>query len=124
MGCIQSGEAASPEARAEKEKDKSLAAELARDKSKDSKTWKLLLLGAGNSGKSTFQKQLCQIHKNTISGNPRSIHDSVLNQMKTIIESAKDQNFELDQKTQPSADFIENLSKDTKITSFAPFFFV
>ena len=63
---------------------------LAKDKSADREIKKLLLLGAGSSGKSTFFKQLKRIHGNGFSGKDRrdyqaQIENQVISQMQKLI---------------------------------------
>lgn len=68
-----------------------LAKELKQDQSNENKVKKLLLLGAGGSGKSTFFKQLRNIHGVGISMNERAeiycdiVHSNIISSMKTLI---------------------------------------
>ncbi|ETO00838.1 hypothetical protein RFI_36602, partial [Reticulomyxa filosa] len=76
--------------------DQQVQQELEADKVVASKRFKLLLLGAGNIGKSTFFKQLCQIHGEGLDEDDklhgaRYIHDSIIHQMKNIIEACIDE---------------------------------
>jgi GTPase SAR1 family protein len=64
---------------------------------KTSKVHKLLLLGPGNSGKSTFYKQLSSLHgKDTADSfdefkhtKKQTIHDSIMDQLKNLIQMAE-----------------------------------
>merc|ERR1711971_582054 len=69
--------------------------EIDLSKRSQSKDHKLLLLGAGSSGKSTFFKQLCQIHGNgfqqqDIEQARQNVYDCVIDQMKQLIDSCND----------------------------------
>jgi GTPase SAR1 family protein len=73
------------------ERNNQVGRELDADKKAASKDHKLLLLGAGSSGKSTFFKQLCQIHGNGFQQQDReqarqNVYDCVIDQMKQLIE--------------------------------------
>lgn len=70
-------------------------AELQDARKKASKDHKLLLLGAGSSGKSTFFKQLCQIHGNgfqqqDIDQARQNIYDCIIDQMKQLVEQCQE----------------------------------
>jgi len=79
------------------------------------------LLGAGSSGKSTFFKQLCQIHGNgfqqqDIDQARQNVYDCVIDQMKQLIESCRehqdagDEGYEF--KTQEAKDKAEILGSN------------
>ncbi|ETO34049.1 hypothetical protein RFI_03045 [Reticulomyxa filosa] len=104
--------------------NKTVQEEIEKDKQSSSKKYKLLLLGAGNSGKSTFFKQLCQIHGDGLSdedkqNGSRYIHDSIIHQMQNIIEACKEEfKFEVSTTTLPSLEIVEEMSREQKITRF------
>jgi len=65
------------------------------DRRAATKDHKLLLLGAGSSGKSTFFKQLCQIHGNgfqqqDIEQARQNVYDCVIDQMKQLVEQCQE----------------------------------
>ena len=79
------------------------------------KTHKLLLLGPGNSGKSTFFKQLCKIHSNGFQSEDiqmaqQNIYDCVIDQMIQLIETLQ-QNIKYQNKSK------NNKSKHNKTNS-------
>eukprot|EP01083_Nonionella_stella_P109923 321172_1 len=91
MGCGQSN---STEYDTGKGQSKAWDKKLARDKQQAEKVHKLLLLGTGNSGKSTFFKQLTQIHgggfqDDEFNSASKHIQDSVVVQMKNILNTFK-----------------------------------
>jgi guanine nucleotide-binding protein G(i) subunit alpha len=68
---------------------------------------KLLLLGIGDAGKSTFMKQMKLLHKNgftpvEIERYKRIIHDNILTSMKQILEYTERSNIKLSSKLQNS----------------------
>jgi len=119
MGCVPSNN--DPSAA----NDKLWNNQLQQDAAADREVNKLLLLGPGNSGKSTFFKQLLSIHAhgNNITTMPtedriRQIHDCIIGQMKAIIIQCEDLEIALDGNVQESADYITQLSRvDTFINS-------
>jgi len=69
-----------------------------RERTNEKTIKKLLLLGSGNSGKSTFFKQLVQIHgegfnEKHIIDATKSIYDCVILQMKNVIQQSKQFNY-------------------------------
>jgi len=77
MGCFQSSGAP------ETESSKSIAKSIAQKRAAEAQVKKLLLLGAGGSGKSTFFKQLNEIHGKALSDEERKkykepIYDNVI----------------------------------------------
>jgi len=119
MGCCQSLD---PN---DREWNKALQA----DAMVDRKQKKLLLLGPGNSGKSTFFKQLLKIHGEGFSDekrfNPadviRSVFDCIIAQMKAIIHQCEDFEYPLDEEVQESADFMLALPRDEDIDETVAF---
>merc|ERR1719295_435999 len=72
-------------------RDHDVRRELDLSKRVASKNHKLLLLGPGSSGKSTFFKQLCQIHGDGFQQQDKdqarqNIYDCVIDQMKQLVE--------------------------------------
>jgi GTPase SAR1 family protein len=72
---------------------KSIDKQINVDKAKDEKTIKLLLLGAGESGKSTIFKQLKILHENGYTKADRekfrdTVHSNVIENIKDLIEGA------------------------------------
>jgi len=103
--------------------DQRLNQTLSEDAKKDRNQKKLLLLGPGNSGKSTFFKQLLRIHKDGFNNEKhynrtdvtRSIFDCVITQMQAIIRQCEDFEYPLDEVIQESANFILKLAREREI---------
>lgn len=80
---------------AEKERNERIKGQLAKDKDSMSTTVKLLLLGAGESGKSTIAKQMKIIHLDGFPEEERNSYKAVIfnntfNAMKTILQASLD----------------------------------
>lgn len=105
--------------------NRAVGSNLAADKQDDRLTKKLLLLGTGNSGKSTIFKQLKQIHglpflERDIIDGLTTIYDSVLGQIKTIIIKCRDlsdsdKRCEFTQELEEAAHYIETLPREAQI---------
>jgi len=100
--------------------DQYYSTELQRDQNSERHIKKLLLLGPGNSGKSTFIKQLMQIHGTGFSDKhiadvTQNIYHSVLLQMKLVIGNCRDLNYTMKDETIASADYISSLPRDIEI---------
>ena len=117
MGCTQSVDDYS------RKDDAKWNKTLSQDAAIDRALKKLLLLGPGNSGKSTFFKQLLQIHgdgfndqkKFASADMTRAIYDCVIGQMKSLIHQSEEFEYELDENVQKSANFILDLPRDVDI---------
>jgi len=100
MGCTASTPA-SPEDKEKKEITKGIDEDLRKEKRKLSKEVKLLLLGAGESGKSTISKQMKVIHlkgftqDELISYKP-IIHVNILESIKALVVAAQKFGYELE----------------------------
>jgi len=103
--------------------------ELKRDQKKSQKIHKLLLLGTGNSGKSTFFKQLTQIHgggfcDDEFSSAAKHIQDAVVVQMKYLLQTFKntdDDDFKMDLpvELQDAAKRVDKLNPEQPLQSVA-----
>jgi len=84
--------------------------------------FKILLLGAGESGKSTIVKQLKLIHKHKIEPKEKKVvaqglHQNVLDCMKALINQVKVYNeHELDEEDQKTAAEVESYNDQERIT--------
>jgi GTPase SAR1 family protein len=90
MGCVQSGAQGSKE-------DRAIAAQIDADLRSDARRkapeFRLLLLGAGESGKSTIAKQMKIIHLSGFSEHEQTlhkdiIHSNILTYIKTLLQAA------------------------------------
>jgi len=102
--------------------DQRLQKDLEIERKKDKSVKKLLLLGPGNSGKSTFFKQLASIHNDGFSEENRaeatkSVYDSVLAQMKALIIECRSLQYDsrCQQKTLEAMRFFDDLPRDIEI---------
>eukprot|EP01121_Diplochlamys_sp_Union-15-3_P001965 TRINITY_DN1168_c0_g1_i3.p1 TRINITY_DN1168_c0_g1~~TRINITY_DN1168_c0_g1_i3.p1 ORF type:complete len:351 (+),score=59.05 TRINITY_DN1168_c0_g1_i3:75-1127(+) len=109
MGCT--GSSGNKE---EKEKSKAVEAQLKTYNKEFLRQVKLLLLGAGESGKSTIAKQMKIIHLSGFTEDERLyfkdvIHSNILGSAKALIQAAENFSYSLSKKTQSKADTIMNL---------------
>ena len=91
------------------------------DRNIDKSVKKLLLLGSGNSGKSTFFKQLLQIHgegftEKYIFDATKSIYDCVILQMKNVVHQARQFKYELPADIEQKAAYITDLPPNSEVT--------
>jgi len=95
MGCGGSTEENADEIKKQKIQNKAVSKQLENDAQKDDKIIKLLLLGAGGSGKSTLFKQLQFIHKKGFQPKERRgfishIHGQCIDALQKLIDSCED----------------------------------
>jgi GTPase SAR1 family protein len=112
-GCLSGGDD-------DKSQDRRYNDQLSMDRESERHVKKLLLLGPGNSGKSTFIKQLLQIHgsgftEKHIIDATRNIYDSILIQMKNIIANTEELGYELREDSKQSASYLLSLPRDIEI---------
>lgn len=109
----------------EQKRNNKLKSQLQNNRKEDNKVKKLLLLGAGGSGKSTFFKQLRILHGSGIETNEMEntykeiIYSNIVSGMKTLIEQAeeftdhdKTLNTAIDPSNQKRADYVIKLDED------------
>jgi len=92
--------------------------QLERDRRKQQAEVKLLLLGAGESGKSTIAKQMKIIHLQGFNTEERNtyksiIYNNVLGSMRSLVVAAKDKDIPLGKGTEEAAERIRNI--DTQV---------
>eukprot|EP01102_Stenamoeba_stenopodia_P008812 TRINITY_DN2577_c0_g1_i2.p1 TRINITY_DN2577_c0_g1~~TRINITY_DN2577_c0_g1_i2.p1 ORF type:complete len:354 (-),score=58.61 TRINITY_DN2577_c0_g1_i2:14-1075(-) len=78
---------------------------------------KLLLLGTGDSGKSTFAKQMKIIHLTGFTDEERNsmkkiIHINVITYMQLLLNHMRSFGYELKEENKPHGEFISNIPKD------------
>ena len=105
--------------------DSKWTASLKRDAERDKKIKKLLLLGPGNSGKSTFFKQLLRIHGRGLSDlkkqyfaqsdMKRAIYDNILDQIRAVIIQCRTFEYKLNETEEEAISYIQNLPSDCEI---------
>lgn len=97
MGLCSSSQSLTPEERArrdaEKRRSKELEAKMSQDHNMDQQINKLLLLGAGESGKSTLFKQMIQIYGKGFPESERRgyttiIYNNIITSMKTLVQQS------------------------------------
>eukprot|EP01084_Bolivina_argentea_P174278 301901_1 len=113
--------------RASMREDNKWTAALRRDAERDKKIKKLLLLGPGSSGKSTFFKQLLRIHGSGLSDlkkqyfsvqqsdMKRAIYDNILDQIRAVIIQCRSFEYTLSETEEKSIKYIESLPSDCEI---------
>lgn len=109
MGCCSEDE--------ESRKNRQIQRELALDRKKTQKTVKLLLLGAGDSGKSTIAKQMKIIHLEGFSDEERlgyktTIANNIFTAVRTLIHQCNKFGYELSKANESRAQVIVNYPRD------------
>lgn len=94
MGCVSSKAASDAAKEEEYKRSKEIDAQNAKDLEADAKVCKLLLLGAGESGKSTLFKQIMTIYGDQMTDKQREqyislIHQLVITSAKTLVSQAE-----------------------------------
>eukprot|EP01083_Nonionella_stella_P055488 146360_1 len=105
--------------------DRKWTATLKKEAEIDRKIKKLLLLGPGNSGKSTFFKQLLRIHGEGLlspkkqyfgqSDMKRAIYDNILDQIRAVIVQCRGFEYKLDDPEEDAISYLETLPSDCEI---------
>lgn len=117
MGCGSS----SPEDASAKQKNKQLEAEIDRQAKQEAEKIKLLLLGAGESGKSTVFKQMKVIYGEKYTDAERkqaipTIHSNIVQSMKALCEQAVVFNLVGQIKAQTEFEMIRNMDENDAIS--------
>eukprot|EP00123_Amoebidium_parasiticum_P016781 comp23581_c2_seq1/m.39980 comp23581_c2_seq1/g.39980 ORF comp23581_c2_seq1/g.39980 comp23581_c2_seq1/m.39980 type:complete len:355 (-) comp23581_c2_seq1:179-1243(-) len=117
MGCLC---AMTPEEKEALEQTKRIDRGLRADKNQMRREVKLLLLGAGESGKSTIVKQMRIIHGDGYSEKDRQdfapvIYLNIIRSMQVLIVAAEKLGIQLEPEAQPYADTILRLDKNSMI---------
>jgi len=127
--CLSSDKSTPEEKKARKEeltKSKQIEHHMNEDHKKDQSIHKLLLLGAGESGKSTLFKQLMTIYGSGFSDDDRksyrsAVHSNIMANIKTLVEQSDNQHWgtpiapALTASKQAIIDFKHEVSLDGKI---------
>ncbi|KAL2854921.1 guanine nucleotide binding protein, alpha subunit [Aspergillus pseudoustus] len=121
MGCMSSKPVDAAEEKDAAQRTARIDKVLKNDKKVMDRTIKILLLGAGESGKSTIIKQMRIIHAGGFPEDERRqtravIYSNIVVAFKVLLEIMRTENldFELEQ-TRPLADFIDNVEPDVGI---------
>lgn len=115
MGNLCGGAASSAEEKERRQHTKELDSELLKEKKRNAKQVKLLLLGAGDSGKSTISKQMKVIHLNgfsqeeLISYKP-IIHVNILESIKALVLASLKFGYEMEATNRTLAQQFINLN--------------
>lgn len=101
-----------------KKRNDEITKALKEEKEKQQNEVKLLLLGAGESGKSTIAKQMRLIYLNGFSEEDRSgyksiIHNNIISSIKALVEAAKAMKFEFKSENQELAQSIMDMGENS-----------
>jgi len=110
MGCAQSGGGS----KQDNERSKAINKQLQKEKKKIETEIKLLLLGAGESGKSTIAKQMKIIHLSGFSADERKSYKSIINNniitsMRSLCQATVDLDLDINEASEKARDkFLDN----------------
>uniref|UniRef100_A0A6B2L7U7 Uncharacterized protein n=1 Tax=Arcella intermedia TaxID=1963864 RepID=A0A6B2L7U7_9EUKA len=120
MSCF-SGKKKTPEEEAQSKKNKEIEAALKEDKKQSNHKLKLLLLGTGDAGKSTFAKQMKVIHQDGFNRQELEkfveiLRENCVTGIQKLIESCKKWDIEIPKKNKAHTDIIERVQgEDVKL---------
>lgn len=119
MGCVGSS-GLSPEEREKRKKNAEVDNQLANQAKQEDEKIKLLLLGAGESGKSTIFKQMKLIYGDQYTEAEKrqqipTVFSNVLQAMKVMIEQVQIMNLAAEVKAKDELDMIKNLDENDPI---------
>ncbi|KAL4931205.1 guanine nucleotide-binding protein subunit alpha [Aspergillus undulatus] len=121
MGCMSSKPADGADDREAVQRNARIEKGLKNDKKVMDRTIKILLLGAGESGKSTIIKQMRIIHSGGFPEDERRqtravIYSNIVVAYKVLLEIMRAENIDFEHEaTRPLADFIDNLEPDVGV---------
>ncbi len=106
--CLSADDASKEEAARSKALDKQL-----KEESKEGTSLKLLLLGPGESGKSTIFKQIQLIHQSGFGAEERAaskklVQRNILQSIKALLHAAGTMDIQLEEPHRPAADRVQN----------------
>ncbi|KAK5244387.1 hypothetical protein LTR40_012309, partial [Exophiala xenobiotica] len=116
MGCT--GSKIQPQEKEASQRNARIDRQLRQDRKTETRTVKILLLGAGESGKSTIIKQMRIIHSNGFQDDERVqvravIYSNVVVAFRVLYEIMQDEKIEFeDENNEAHADFLESISSE------------